>query len=502
MFTVEFNLFNPNKVTQEELKESLLNEAHLDYNTQYAKMKALENRTRGFNAASASDEKLEYNWKLCKNEGFKYAQSVMEQEMLRRGGRLANLVNQARNAKIGVNKAFRLRETDFSQKDAEDTLRVLQSYWSNYWAQPTWVKALKAIIYSLMSKNQSLSNSVKDIIVQKFDISVTDLKDIISAHIHDAGIFGVLKKIFTVPLTSSLDNEGGEEILDEEKSYSHKYMTEFEVPPQVKLLSQKEVEDFIKQMDPEEIFKVGYVTPMRFYTELNDKFDLVKATEMEGYTGIDYRYANVDAADADARREIAKQQIANNQNGVDKLRGFKLNPKGDKFSTAYRDTNKLALNPEKTNVQTIYATDEKGEVLKDANGKPIIANEIDMNKILFYPKVGSKPEVTYYLDLHDGKGFRVVERDLLVNTLYKKIVEVAEGAEAVLSETDKKWLIKNGYGADVTEAIKKYKMAHGNIPVCICRKAQAEGVDPKEYWKSHPMSPRWSLDDFIAKAGK
>ena len=304
-----------------------------------------------------------------------------------------------------------------------------------------------------MAKNQSLSDSIKDIIIQKFDISVAELKDIISAHIRDAGIFGVLKKIFAVPLTSSLDNEGGEEILDEEKSYSHKYMTEFEVPPQVKLLSQKEVEDFIKQMDPEELFKVGYITPMRFYTELNDKFDLVKATEMEGYTGIDYRYANVDAADADTRLEIAKQQIADNQNGVDKLHGYRLNPKGDKFSTAYRDTNKLALNPEKTNVQTIYATDEKGEVLKDANGKPIVADKIDMNKILFYPKVGSKPNVTYYLDLHDGKGFRVVERDLLVNTLYKKIVEVAEGYEAVLSDTDKKWLIKQGYGKDVDEAI-------------------------------------------------
>ena len=78
-------------VEEEQPMEEQLNEAHLDYPTQLAKMKALENRTRGFNAASASDEKLEYNWKLCKNEGLSYAQSVMEQEMLRRGGRLAEI---------------------------------------------------------------------------------------------------------------------------------------------------------------------------------------------------------------------------------------------------------------------------------------------------------------------------------------------------------------------------------------------------------------------------
>ena len=422
----------------------------------------------------------------------------METEMLRRGGRLANLVMQYRNAKIKVDKNFRLNENDFDQTNAEDTLKVLQGgYWDNYWARPTWVKALKAIIYALMSKNQALSDNIKDIIIQKFDISVADLKEIISAHIRNPEIFEKLKRIFATPLTSSLDNEGGEEILDEAQAYSHKLETMFEVPPQIKLLNQNEVEDFIKQMDPEELFKVGYVTPIVFYSELSGKFDLVKATEMEGYTGIDYRYANVDATDADARRELAKKQIQDNPNGAE---GHKLNAEGEKFSTSYRDTNKLALNPEKSNEYIEYELDDKGKPKLDDKGERIIKSKIDMNKILFYPRVGSKPKVTYYLDLHDNKGFRVVERDLLVNTLYKKIVEVAEGYEAVLSETDKKWLIKQGYGKDIDEAIKNYRLAHGNIPVCICRKAQAEGIDPKEYWKSHPMSPRWSLDDFIKKA--
>ena len=66
-------------------KNEDLNEATLDYYTQKAKMQALNNGTRGFNAKASSDEKLRFNRRVCQNEGYNIALDIIEAEMVSRG---------------------------------------------------------------------------------------------------------------------------------------------------------------------------------------------------------------------------------------------------------------------------------------------------------------------------------------------------------------------------------------------------------------------------------
>ena len=497
----------------EEVDESLT-EAHLDYSTQYAKMKALENGTRKFNAAAASDEKLIYNWKLCKSEGFKYAQSVMEQEMLRRGGYLADMVNKSK--KIKVDKSFRLTAANIDGHTCTEVWYNVNHNWNNFWKNTNWSDALIVLLLALATKDADLSNKIRQEIIKKFDITVDELKAIVMSQIGDQIFFNQLKGIVTYRVNSSAEVEHEGKPLTEASGYSHKLEDRFEIPPQIRLLDQKKVEDFIKQVDPEEPFTIGYITPLYLYSEIDDKFNLVKATEMTGYTGIDYRDAGLaNTKNHDERVANAKRQIDTYKQGVDKNHGFKLNPSGEMFSTSYRDTNKLALNPEKSNeyVEYEYELDDSGSVKLDSDGKPIVKldsagnkvvkNRIDMNKILFYPEVGSYPVTHYYLDLHDRKGFRPVKREVLADTIYQYILEIEKAARKGVSLADLKWLKKSGYGdttKDADAAIQKFYDTHpGNIAISVYRKAQELGVNPEEYAKEHPFSTRWSWDDLRKK---
>ena len=347
------------------------------------------------------------------------------------------------------------------------------------------------LIVALGIKEAVLAGTIKDHIINKFTITLAELKDF-------------LNRYFANPATLSSLNQvihDCRESLVEDTAYSHKLGTKFEVPPQIKLLDQTQVEDFIKQVAPEELFRVGYVTPLYFYSELDDKFNLVKATEMEGYTGLDYRDASVDAADHDERVANAQRQINTYINGAE---GHKLNREGEKFSTSYRATNKLALNPAKSNEYIEYELDAYGKPVVNAKGEKVIKSKIDMNKILFYPKVGSMPITHYYVDFHNGQGFKPIKREVLVDTLYKFITEVEKANAMGVSKTDLMWIQKKGYGnikKDSEGAIEAfYKDHQEKYAISIYRKAEELGIPVDEYAKEHPYSTRWSMSDFRKKA--
>ncbi len=279
------------------------------------------------------------------------------------------------------------------------------------------------LIVALGIKEAVLAGTIKDHIINKFTITLAELKDFLNRYFANPAALSSLNQVI----------HDCRESLVEDTAYSHKLGTKFEVPPQIKLLDQTQVEDFIKQLAPEELFRVGYVTPLYFYSELDDKFNLVKATEMEGYTGLDYRDASVDAADHDERVANAQRQIDTYINGAE---GHKLNREGEKFSTSYRATNKLALNPAKSNEYIEYELDADGKPVVNAKGEKVIKSKIDMNKILFYPKVGSMPITHYYVDFHNGQGFKLIKREVLVDTLYKFITEVEKANAIGVSKTD------------------------------------------------------------------
>lgn len=200
--------------------------------------------------------------------------------------------------------------------------------------------------------------------------------------------------------------------LEEQKIYVTKKDAIVEIPDHIKILPRKEIEDAIAQVEPEEEFEVGYVTPIYFYSDLDDKFDLVKCTQLTGYTGIDYIEARAnDEENKEARTSIAKNNAElhsqNQHYGVD-LSGRPNAQKPGDFSADYSQTNKT-VNQHKDR--------------KDQSGR-------NYETILFYPKVGSKPTVIYYLDLHNGHGFIKVRRDQLEKYILDHVQEIANQLSA------------------------------------------------------------------------
>lgn len=475
----------------DEKDEKSLTEAHLDYSKQLDKMRQLENGTRGFNAASASLEKILFNYDICISHNLPKARKAMEDALRMHGWdrfikptkMQANISDYDYILKPGyyINIAAAkivLAERDNAQQLIKDYGRNLDDL-------------LITLIIALGIKEAALAGAIKDHIINNFTVTLAELKDFLNKYFANPAALSSLNKVI----------HDCRESLVEDTAYSHKLGTKFEVPPQIKLLDQTQVEDFIKQLAPEELFRVGYATPLYFYSELDDKFNLVKATEMEGYTGLDYRDASVDAADHDERVANAQRQIDTYINGAE---GHKLNREGEKFSTSYRATNKLALNPAKSNEYIEYELDAEGKPVVDAKGEKVIKAKIDMNKILFYPKVGSTPITHYYVDFHNGQGFKPIKREVLVDTLYKFITEVEKANAMGVSKTDLMWIQKKGYGnikKDSEGAIEAFYKDHPEkYAISIYRKAEELGIPVDEYAKEHPYSTRWSMGDFKKKA--
>ena len=381
------------------------------------------------------------------------------------------------------------------------------------------VKGLIAsFIYASLLQKIPLAQAIKDHVVDTYTLTANEFKTLVQDIISNANVKTRLAAIInnidtteSVKRNTSMKNK----TLDEATIYSHKTESDFEIPDSINIVSQKQVEDFISEVAPEELFKVGYITPVYFYTELNKVFNLVKATELEGYTGLDYRDASVNAADHDARLANAQRQIDTYQDGVlDKESGHKLNAEGEKFSTMYRQTNKLSLNAEKANelYELEYEVDADGNPVLDVNGQPVIKRDangqpvqkkvMDLSKILFYPRVGSKPKVTYYLDLHDGKGFNVVSRDILTNVLYQRVLEAAviKDAPTIEKETTKagiKYIKEIGFNT-----LQDFMDAYPGLSVSDYKLCMEKGYDPKTYLKQFPYSRRWSMGQFEAKVRK
>ena len=194
-------------------------------------------------------------------------------------------------------------------------------------------------------------------------------------------------------LGESLEENCNDDELDEEAIFAKKMNSDVEIPSNIHIIPKAKLDDAIELLAPEEEFKVGYITPIYFYKELWDLFTLVKCTEFEGYTGVDYRDVKGLATGADEtekRIATATDQI----NNPDKHRG--------EFSAVYNKTNKVVSQGEVTGIK--YGT------------------------LLYYPKVGSIPKVIYYIDIKNGMGYMKVTKDQLENTIFAKIrKELANG---------------------------------------------------------------------------
>lgn len=205
-----------------------------------------------------------------------------------------------------------------------------------------------------------------------------------------------------------------EDVMDEEKIYAAKLKKEVEVPLATRIIPQKEVEDFVSKLEPEEEFTVGYINPMFFYPQLVDEFTLVKCTELIGTTGVDYIEADTDDANKDKRIAISKEAEKRHLDGtaVNLARDPLAGVAGD-ASADYEVANRL---------------------VKQHRDDATVKNHGKLSTILFYPTIGQKPKVKYLLSVHDDNDYFEIDREDVID----KIVPLAERITA-----KKRWNIDN-----------------------------------------------------------
>lgn len=170
----------------EEVDESLTEK--LDYNTQKAKMQALEDGTRGANVTSMTDEKLVFNRKVCIDCGFTKARKIIEDEMVSRG-----LIQARVQISLKYN-GVHMDENDFDDQDAwfvkshqthpvaiidniKTNVRVLYANAGYVNQLHATVKGLiAAFIYASLIKDQRLVIELKKYITETYTIEVNELK--------------------------------------------------------------------------------------------------------------------------------------------------------------------------------------------------------------------------------------------------------------------------------------------------------------------------------------
>ena len=202
----------------EEKDEESLTEAHLDYSKQLDKMRQLENGTRGFNAASASLDKILFNYDICINHNLPRARKAMEDALRMHGWgsfikptkTQVNISGYDRILKPGyINIAA--AKTVLAAKDSAQLLIADYGH--------SLDDLLIILIVALGIKEAALAGTIKDHIINNFTVTLAELKDF-------------LNKYFANPATLSSLNQvihDCRESLEEATAYSHKLGTKSEV---------------------------------------------------------------------------------------------------------------------------------------------------------------------------------------------------------------------------------------------------------------------------------
>ena len=217
-----------------DLGESRLTEVTLNYSVQLEKMREIEAGTRGFNVASASLEKILFNYDICISHNLPIARKKMEDAL-----RLHGWDRYIKSSKININKDFVL--DDYTFKDSRHINAIynnITTNWDTFWSHATWSDALSALLIALFSRKQALSDSCKDAILNRFNLTLDELKTILGKHISNQFINADLKRHCSV-LTDSLHEEA-------ELTEAKRYVKRYYIRPQNIFASNKE--DILKAL--------------------------------------------------------------------------------------------------------------------------------------------------------------------------------------------------------------------------------------------------------------
>ena len=190
---------------------------------------------------------------------------------------------------------------------------------------------------------------------------------------------------------AKLEDRQVAECLKEDTIYVGKLGGNLNLPSNIHLVPQDEVESLINLLDPEEEFEVGYVNPIYLYKELWEYMPIFKCTEMRGYTGVDFAHSE-DSVHNDATKRV--------QDARDQIKQAKETGKTFEVGSTvdYSSQNKLVARAHDTNGQTTRST------------------------ILFYPE--EIMAVCYYVKLPTQPDFIKIDAKQLEQYIYDNLDKI------------------------------------------------------------------------------
>lgn len=201
-----------------EKDEKSLTEAHLDYSKQLDKMRQLENGTRGFNAASASLEKILFNYDICISHNLPKARKVMEDALRMHGWggfikptkTQVNISDYDRILKPGY---INIAAAKIVLANKDNAQQLITDYGKNL------DDLLIILIIALGIKEAALAGTIKDHIINNFTVTLAELKDFLNKYFANPAALSSLNQVI----------HDCRESLEEATAYSHKLGTKFEV---------------------------------------------------------------------------------------------------------------------------------------------------------------------------------------------------------------------------------------------------------------------------------
>lgn len=203
----------------EEKEEKSLTEAHLDYSKQLDKMRQLEAGTRGFNAASASLDKILFNYDICISHNLPKARKAMEDALRAHGWdsyikptkKQVNISNYDYILKPGYINIAAVK-TVLAYRD-NNAGRLIDDFKNNL------ENLLIILIITLGIKEATLAGAVKDHIIDKFTVTLAELKDFLNRYFANPAALSSLNQVILYGRKMLKENIQ----LDEAKRYVKRY---------------------------------------------------------------------------------------------------------------------------------------------------------------------------------------------------------------------------------------------------------------------------------------
>lgn len=201
-----------------EKDEESLTEAHLDYSKQLDKMRQLENGTRGFNAASASLEKILFNYDICISNNLPRARKVMEDALRMHGW--DSFIKPTKN-RVNISNYGHILKPDYINIAAVKTVLAnkdnAQQLIKDYGRSLENSLVILIIVLALGKKEAALAGTIKDHIINNFTVTLEELKDFLNKYFKNPTATVALNKVI----------HDCRESLEEATAHSHKLGTKF-----------------------------------------------------------------------------------------------------------------------------------------------------------------------------------------------------------------------------------------------------------------------------------